>query len=87
MQLSCCQQTRALKLLECFKTQEEVAENLGVSVRTIQRLSVKVKEQTVAKAEAPQRKVGSGRKPTFGKKQVKAIEKLIDEEPYLTATK
>ena len=47
MQLSCCQQTRALKPLECFKTQEEVAENLGVSVRTIQRLSVKAKEHSL----------------------------------------
>ena len=66
-----------LTLLECSKTQEEVAEDLGVSLRTIQRLSVKAKEQNDAKAEAPQRKGGTGRKATYGKKQVKAIEKLI----------
>ncbi len=29
-------------------------------------------------------KVGSGRKRTFGKKQIEAIETLIDEEPGLT---
>ena len=46
MQL-CCQQTRAFTFLECSKTQEEVAEVLGVSVRTIQRLSVKAKEHSL----------------------------------------
>ena len=46
MQL-CCQQTRAFTFLECSKTQEEVAEDLGVSVRTIQRLSVKAKEHSL----------------------------------------
>ena len=84
MQLSCCQQTRALTLLDCGKTQQEVAEDLGVSVSTISRLSVKARRQNVKKAEAPKRKVGSGRRPTYGKKQVNAIEKLIDEDPDVT---
>ena len=46
MQL-CCQQTSAFTFLECSKTQEEVAEDLGVSVRTIQNLSVKAKEHSL----------------------------------------
>ena len=38
---------RAFTFLECSKIQEEVAEELGVSVRTIQRLSVKAKEHSL----------------------------------------
>ena len=38
MQLTCCQKVRALTLRECNWTQQEVAADLGVNVRTIQRL-------------------------------------------------
>ena len=84
MQLTCCQKVRALTLRECNWTQQEVAADLGVNVRTIQRLEKDAALQKVGKEEAPVRKEGSGRKRSFGKKQIEAIEDLIDKEPGLT---
>ena len=84
MQLTCCQKVRALTLRECNWTQEDVAADLGVTVRTIQRLEKEARRQNVGKDAAPLRKAGSGRKRSFGKKQIKAIEDLIDKEPGLT---
>ena len=84
MQLTCCQKVRALTLRECGWTLEDVAAEMGVTVRTIQRIEKQAREQQVGKGVAPVRKVGSGRKRTFGKKQIEAIETLIDEEPGLT---
>ena len=69
---------------ECNWTQQEVAADLGVNVRTIQRLEKDAALQKVGKDEAPVRKAGSGRKRSFGKKQIEAIEELIDQEPGLT---
>ena len=53
---------------ECNWTQQEVAADLGVNVRTIQRLEKDAGLQKVGKDEAPVRKAGSGRKRSFGKK-------------------
>ena len=58
-----------------------------MTVRTIQRLERLERDaelQKVGRDVAPVRKQGSGRKKSFGKKQIVAIEKLIDEEPGLT---
>ena len=84
MQLTCCQKVRALTLRECNWTQQEVAEEMGVTVRTIQRLEQEARRQKVGRDAAPLRIAGSGRKRSYGKKQIKAIEDLIDKEPGLT---
>ena len=84
MQLTCCQKVRALTLRECNWTQQEVAADLGVTVRTIQRLEREAEQQKIDKDVAPVRKAGSGRRRTFGKKQIEAIENLMDVEPGLT---
>ena len=62
MQLTCCQKVRALTLRECNWTQEEVAADLGVRVRTNQRLEKDALLQEVGKDKVPLRKAGSGRK-------------------------
>ena len=69
---------------ECNWTQQEVAADLGVTVRTIQRLEREAEQQKIDKDVAPVRKAGSGRRRTFGKKQIEAIENLMDVEPGLT---
>ena len=74
MQLSCCQKVRAHTLRQCNWTQEEVAADIGVNVRTIQRLEKDVARQEDGKDEVPMRKPGSGRKRSFGKKQIEAVE-------------
>ena len=82
MQLTCCQKVRARSLRECNWTQKVVADDLGVTVRTIQRLERLERDaelQKVGRDVAPVRKQGSGRKRSFGKKLIEAIEKLIDE--------
>ena len=67
---------------ECGWTQARVAEDLGVNVRTIQRLQERSKK--LKKGEIPQRKVGSGPRRTYGPKQIRAIDKAIDANPRLT---
>ena len=67
---------------ECGWTQARVAEDLGVNVRTIQRLEQRSKK--LKKGEIPERKVGSGPRRTYGPKQIRAIDKAIDENPRLT---
>ena len=62
MQLTCCQKVRALTLRECNWMQEDVAYELGLTVRTIQRLEKEARQQNVGKDAAPLRKAGSGRK-------------------------
>ena len=84
MQLQEGDKVRALTLRECGWSQERVAADLGVHKRTIQRLEAKAKK--MKKGEIPQRKVGSGLKRTFGKKQISAIHEAIDENPRLTAS-
>ena len=84
MQLTCCQKVRALTLRGCGWTLDEVAADLDVTVRTIQRLVKNVKVQKSGKDVAPLRRPGSGRKRSFGKKQIEAIDNLINEEPGLT---
>ena len=63
---------------ECGRTQARVAEYLDVNVRTIQRLEERGKK--LKKGEIPQRKVWSGRRRTYGPKQIRAI----DANPRLT---
>ena len=84
MQLTCCQKVRALTLRECNWTQQEVAEEMGVTVRTIQKLEQEARRQKVGRDAAPLRIAGSGRKRSYEKKQIKAIEDLIDKELGLT---
>ena len=67
---------------ECGWTQARVAEDLGVNVRTIQRLEERSKK--LKKGEIPQRKVGSGPRRTYGPKQIRAMDKAIDANPRLT---
>ena len=42
--------------------QEDVVDELGLTVRTIQRLEKEARQQNVGKGAAPLRKAGSGRK-------------------------
>ena len=58
MQLKEKDKSRALTFRECGWIQARVAEDLGVNVRTIQRLEERSKK--LKKGEIPQRKVGSG---------------------------
>ena len=53
-------------------------------MRTIQRLEKDAALQEDGKDEVPMSRPGSGRKRSFGKKQIEAIEELIDDEPGLT---
>ena len=84
MHLQESDKVRALTLRECGWSQERVAADLGVHKRTIQRLETNAKK--LKKGEIPQRKVGSGPKRTFGKKQILAIHEAIDSTPGLTAS-
>ena len=84
MELTCCKKVRALTLKECNWTQEEVAVKIGVNVRTIQRLEKDAALQEDVKDDVPMRKPGFGRKRSFGKKPIEAVEELINDEPGLT---
>ena len=76
VQLTCCQKVRALTLRECNWTQEEVAADIGMNVKTIQRLEKDAALQEDGKDEVPMRKPGSVSKRSFRKKQIEAVEEL-----------
>ena len=80
--LSYAAERKALTFRECGWIQARVAEDLGVNVRTIQRLEERGKK--LKKGEIPQRKVGSGPRRTYGPKQIRAMDKAIDANPRLT---
>lgn len=73
---------KALAWLEARLKQKDIAQRLGVSLSTIERLARKRKKNSNL---VPTRKVGSGRKKIASKSLIKFIEKKITENPKMTS--
>ena len=73
-QLSEDEKVRTLALSrEAGTKQVEVAERMGVSVKTIRRLEQKA--VGLKPGEAPKRKPGSGKRKSYGSKEVAAVKR------------
>ena len=73
---------KALAWLEEKINRKDIAQRLGVSRSTIERLAKKRKQNP---SLVPTRKVGSGRKKIASKSLIKFIEKKISENPKMTS--
>ena len=73
---------KALAWLEEKINRKDIAQSLGVSRSTIERLAKKRKQNP---SLVPTRKVGSGRKKIASKSLIKFIEKKISENPKMTS--
>ena len=73
---------KALAWLEAKLKQKDIAQRLGVSLSTIERLA---KKRKINPNLVPTRKVGSGRKKIASKSLIKFIEKKITENPKMTS--
>ena len=83
MQLTQPQLVRALSLLEAGWSQADVARRIQCSRWTIGRLQrLNVRDP----AQVPKRKRGTGLKnKSYGSKEKKAIQQVLDKNPYLTS--
>ena len=77
-------QVRALALREAGVKQKDVAERIGVSVKTIRRLEQRA--NGMKPGEAPGRKPGTGKKKSYGYKEVAAIRRAWKKNPKITCT-
>ena len=81
-QLTDLEKGKALAWLEEKINRKDIAQRLGVSRSTIERL---VKKRKQNPSLVPTRKVGSGRKKIASKSLIKSIEKKISENPNMTS--
>ena len=83
-QMSETAKARALALREAGVKQKEVATMIGVSTKTVRRLEQRAEE--LEPGEVPRRRLGSGRKKSYGQTEIDAIRAAWEENQKITCT-
>ena len=83
-QMSETAKARALALREAGVKQKEVATMIGVSTKTVRRLEQRAAE--LEPGEVPRRRLGSGRKKSYGQTEIDAIRAAWEENQKITCT-